>query len=203
MSETMTEQASETPQSTGGDQNGKAVKDRSCPFCGQTFTSSSLGRHLDLYIKAKNPKPPDGIHDMEQIRKMRGNITRRVARNSLAKKDGGKPSFEAAFEQVKPPSSEPDSPIMMDMYDGTPEDLQNKKMRVTLNQPSWVQTGVINNLPPRPSVAPPPEARRDVSRHQQQKAGFDQRQKLSEELENGRAATLALREVLNSLRDAR
>jgi hypothetical protein len=31
----------------------KAPKDRSCPFCGQRFTSSSLGRHLDLYIKPK------------------------------------------------------------------------------------------------------------------------------------------------------
>lgn len=48
--------------STNGSQNGldnsldsstKAPKDRSCPFCNQAFTSSSLGRHLDLYIKPK------------------------------------------------------------------------------------------------------------------------------------------------------
>lgn len=31
----------------------KAAKDRKCQFCGQAFTSSSLGRHLDLYIRPK------------------------------------------------------------------------------------------------------------------------------------------------------
>ena len=35
------------------DSNTKAPKDRNCPFCNQAFTSSSLGRHLDLYIKPK------------------------------------------------------------------------------------------------------------------------------------------------------
>ena len=48
----------------------KAAKDKNCPFCGQAFTSSSLGRHLDLYIRAKNPKAPDGIHIVEEIRKL-------------------------------------------------------------------------------------------------------------------------------------
>ncbi|CAJ2512963.1 Uu.00g010820.m01.CDS01 [Anthostomella pinea] len=37
-----------------------------------TFTQSGkVGRHLDRYIKEKNPKPPDGVHDVEAIRKMR------------------------------------------------------------------------------------------------------------------------------------
>lgn len=57
-------------------------KDKKCPFCQQSFTSSSLGRHLDLYIKEKNPKPADGIHHVEEIRKLRGQITRRQPRNS-------------------------------------------------------------------------------------------------------------------------
>jgi hypothetical protein len=35
------------------DSSTKAPKDRNCPFCNQAFTSSSLGRHLDLYIKPK------------------------------------------------------------------------------------------------------------------------------------------------------
>ncbi|KAG9577909.1 hypothetical protein KCV04_g23778, partial [Aureobasidium melanogenum] len=78
--------------SVNGSQNGldstmdsstKAPKDRNCPFCNQAFTSSSLGRHLDLYIKPKNPKPADGIHDVEKIKVMRGGITRRQPRNSL------------------------------------------------------------------------------------------------------------------------
>lgn len=58
----------------------KAPKDKNCPYCGQAFTSSSLGRHLDLYIKEKNPKAPDGIHDVDEIRKIRGGITRRQPR---------------------------------------------------------------------------------------------------------------------------
>ena len=57
-------------------------KDRPCPFCGQSFTSSSLGRHLDLYIKDKNPKPPDGVHDVDAIRNLRGKITRRQPKGS-------------------------------------------------------------------------------------------------------------------------
>lgn len=54
----------------------KSAKDRACPFCGQAFTSSSLGRHLDLYIKPKNPKPADGVHDVDEIRKLRGSTLR-------------------------------------------------------------------------------------------------------------------------------
>ena len=57
-------------------------KDRPCPFCKQPFTSSSLGRHLDLYIKEKNPKPPDGVHNVDEIRAMRGKITRRQPKGS-------------------------------------------------------------------------------------------------------------------------
>src|SRR5512140_2545728 len=60
----------------------KAAKDRNCPYCQQAFTSSSLGRHLDLYIKDKNPKPPDGIHNVDEIRKIRGGVTRRQARGT-------------------------------------------------------------------------------------------------------------------------
>ncbi|KAF3761718.1 hypothetical protein M406DRAFT_342452 [Cryphonectria parasitica EP155] len=58
----------------------KAPKDKICAYCRQAFTSSSLGRHLDLYIKEKNPKAPDGIHNVDEIRKLRGSITRRQPR---------------------------------------------------------------------------------------------------------------------------
>lgn len=86
-----------TPSSTAptnGASNGdgsinKSSKDKACPFCHQPFTSSSLGRHLDLYIKPKNPKPADGIHDVEKIKAMRGGITRRQPRNSLRPKQEG------------------------------------------------------------------------------------------------------------------
>lgn len=72
----------------GGSGDGhtpKLAKDRNCPFCGQAFTSSSLGRHLDLYIRPKNPKPADGIHDVDQIRRMREHVTRRQPRYSLSR----------------------------------------------------------------------------------------------------------------------
>lgn len=59
------------------DNTPKAAKDKECPYCRQAFTSSSLGRHLDLYIKPRNPKKPDGIHDVEEIRRTRGGVTRR------------------------------------------------------------------------------------------------------------------------------
>ncbi|KAM7204920.1 hypothetical protein V8F20_003382 [Naviculisporaceae sp. PSN 640] len=62
----------------------KAPKDKKCPYCKQAFTSSSLGRHLDLFIKEKNPKPPDGVHDVEDIRKTRSAITRRRQRDVLS-----------------------------------------------------------------------------------------------------------------------
>src|ERR1700743_73218 len=77
---------------SGAENSTKGSKDRNCPFCGQAFTSSSLGRHLDLYIKEKNPKPPDGIHDVDAIRKLRGNITARHPRCSLgARRDNSTP----------------------------------------------------------------------------------------------------------------
>jgi hypothetical protein len=62
-------------------------KDRACPFCKQVFTSSSLGRHLDFFIRDKRPKLPDGVHDVDKIRQLRGTITRRHARISGAKKE--------------------------------------------------------------------------------------------------------------------
>ena len=62
--------ASESNNNRDQEQEGatKSTKDRACPFCGQAFTSSSLGRHLDLYIKPKNPNPADGVHDVDEIR---------------------------------------------------------------------------------------------------------------------------------------
>ncbi|CAK7267057.1 hypothetical protein SEPCBS119000_002344 [Sporothrix epigloea] len=60
----------------------KPPKDKNCPFCGQAFTSSSLGRHLDLYIKEHNPKRHDGVHNVEEIRRLRGAITRRNLKGS-------------------------------------------------------------------------------------------------------------------------
>ncbi|KAJ5081632.1 hypothetical protein NUU61_009896 [Penicillium alfredii] len=68
----------ETPRDTSedlGDENqgsktggNPALKDRKCQYCQQAFTSSSLGRHLDQFLFKKKP---DGVHDVEEIRRIR------------------------------------------------------------------------------------------------------------------------------------
>ncbi|KAL9053585.1 MAG: hypothetical protein Q9162_004682 [Coniocarpon cinnabarinum] len=82
MSVSSSSASADTPPDTLSKTPTSLSKDRICPFCEQAFTSSSLGRHLDLYIREKNPKPPDGIHDVEEIRKMRRKITRRQPKGS-------------------------------------------------------------------------------------------------------------------------
>ncbi|KAK8158044.1 hypothetical protein IWX90DRAFT_358404, partial [Phyllosticta citrichinensis] len=166
----------------------KAPKDKSCPFCQQAFTSSSLGRHLDLYIKPKNPKAPDGIHNVDEIRRMRGGITRRHARAAQAKKEGSlTPGSSSASQPQQQPPQQPSQ-----------QQAAQQQAQPLNHAPNWHSTGVINNLPPRASLSG--EAGR--ARHEQQKRGFESRQVLAEELEHGKAAELALREVLGSVREA-
>lgn len=195
----MAEQSIATPRSTAesGTPKASAPKDKNCPFCHQAFTSSSLGRHLDLYIKSKNPKPPDGIHIVEEIRRLRAGITRRQARTS-SRKESSTP-----VSTSKPtPIEDLDSPVII--HSPILDPLPAGKIRTTLNGLNWQATGVINNLPPRNTVSSMPEPRRRVSsRHEQQKTEFEQRQKMSDEWENLKAAELALKEVLGSVRDAR
>jgi hypothetical protein len=165
---------------------GKLTKDRNCPFCGQAFTSSSLGRHLDLYIKPKNPKPADGVHDVDEIRKMRGNITRRQSRVASIKRDSSTPAGPASARY-----SYDDRAL------STPD---LRRVNWTVNRPGWEATGVMNDLPPR--LEPRPSDRRDSTKRDQLKTELDQRQKLTEELDTGRAAQLALREILDTVKYA-
>ncbi|KAJ4393444.1 hypothetical protein N0V93_002654 [Gnomoniopsis smithogilvyi] len=88
----------------------KAPKDKCCPYCGQAFTSSSLGRHLDLYIKEKNPKAPDGIHNVEEIRKLRGSITRRQPRGG-ASRDNSHPRDSQTGSKRNSATSDVDSVV--------------------------------------------------------------------------------------------
>lgn len=80
----------------------KNPKDRTCPFCNQSFTSSSLGRHLDLFIRERNPKAPDNIHDVEQIRQLRGGITRRNAKSRKTSTPVGTPGPTAGGASRSP-----------------------------------------------------------------------------------------------------
>lgn len=173
-----------------------AAKDRRCDFCGQYFTSSSLGRHLDLYVKEKNPKPQDGIHNVDEIRRMRGNITRRQARNSSAKRETSTPTASKPSPLTGPPSPSRGR--------GQGEGTHPGGVGTRLNAASWHATGVINDLPPTPRQnAAQMGLRRDNSRRASVKNEFVRRQTILDDGETGRAVDLALREVLGSLRAAR
>lgn len=233
-----------------------ASKDRNCPYCNQAFTSSSLGRHLDLYIKEKNPKPPDGLHDVGAIRKMRGTITRRQPRGSLAsRRDSSNPATPTAVSRRSPASdassantsahltigphntlpgsSKPsttgsvipkDGQYAVDQSGTNPSAVVSGPGQRYPFQPTWEATGVINDIPSNDSAeglgpgklersdAQHAAASRDNSCKQvsqrapsrmTQKAQLDSRQKLADAMDTARAAELALREILSSLRAAK
>ena len=213
--------AETSPESTTEAQSElKASKDKSCPFCGQAFTSSSLGRHLDLYIKPKNPKPPDGVHDVDEIRKLRGGITRRQPRTS-SKAEPSKKEEPQKKDGTGAGSSTPrrneDSKVTIGSLVTDSRDVNDGKLHTWINAANWQATGVINDLPARtpsrnpesPAARQAPrayEARQDtnVSRIQRPEyVGTDDIHKLQESAEVGRAAEMALREVLGSLEAAK
>lgn len=211
-----------SPNSTAGDHNGlKAAKDRSCPFCGQAFTSSSLGRHLDLYIKPKNPKPTDGVHDVDEIRKMRGGITRRQPRTSSVRvsaeredapqREGSTWSSQGTAKNKKGDSKTTDRSAL-----NSPTNSKEEPAGMYVNAPGWQATGVINDLPARASSRnnnPTPtgqaqrlqEMRRDNAGNRIERPDYETAEmwKLQDSAEVGRAAEMALREVLGSLEAAR
>lgn len=194
-----------------------ASKDRSCPYCGQAFTSSSLGRHLDLYIKEKNPKPADGIHDVDAIRKLRGGITRRQPRGSLARRDTSTPGTPTGSIARKSPGPESvlNSSIPKEgqfVVDKTP----------LIFHHGWEATGVMNDIPVTngawngteeqdQSRGPSVQQSQSQSQQQQQRAPsravqrqqLDTRQRLTDAVDTARAAELALRELLSSWRAAK
>ncbi|KAH9827797.1 hypothetical protein Tdes44962_MAKER02731 [Teratosphaeria destructans] len=212
----------------------KAPKDRSCPFCGQAFTSSSLGRHLDLYIKPKNPKPPDGVHDVEEIMKMRGGITRRQPKSgskAAASSVGGSAS---AWHSTRSKDSTPQeksgsrsAPRTTDSKPGEESTAESSPRTVresmpnVMNSSHWMNTGIIPNLPPRaPSrdttdsnatgqAQRMQEMRQDSAGQKTPRPEPDSAEtaesmwKLHEDAEVGRAAELALREILSSIHAAR
>lgn len=202
----------------GGSKVGSAPKDKACPFCNAQFTSSSLGRHLDLYIKEKNPKPPDGLHHVDEIRKLRGNITRRQPRNSIRKRDGSTPADTPGAEERGSPK---EGSLLGDRSPSVRRDdlgasnlMYNGKPRAML-MAGWEATGVMNHIPTsrnpelgdqngeeREGRRLEPRSR-NVSKQILAKTTFEQKQKMTEALDNARAAELALREILGSIRAAK
>ena len=193
----------------------KAVKDKSCPYCHQAFTSSSLGRHLDLYIREKNPKAPDGVHDVDAIRKLRQNITRRQPKGAVSRRatsaSVGTPTTMSRRASGDADSSAARSPLSQkDSSKG--ETASGSKYPF---KPRWEATGVINDLAVR-GVGTTGDAggdgtnrgaksgpsQRSVCR-QTLKQHLDMRQQIQDAEDKSRAAELALRELLSSLRAAK
>jgi len=225
-----------SPNSTTAPASGvKTAKDRECTFCHQAFTSSSLGRHLDLYIKPKNPKPADGVHDVVEIRKLRGGITRRQPRTSV-RGTGGSVSNNDRQESVQSNSETPGTATRREgrtdygravagpdesptASPRSPPNGHAQRPTTVFNSANWQATGVINNLPPRepsrntirPETATNAsqaqrvhDMRHDSGGNRFQRPEYESEGmwKLQEAAEMGRAAEMALREVLGSLEAA-
>ncbi|PGH19248.1 hypothetical protein AJ80_04113 [Polytolypa hystricis UAMH7299] len=157
-----------------------AAKDKRCQYCNQMFTSSSLGRHLDQYLFKKRP---DGVHDVEEIKRLRSGITRRTARNSASKRQSPDPS---SSEKHTTPDPHSIPPLQLNKPIG-------KGYSLILNQASWQATGVINDLL---SSHPPQQPRipynADRARRNSDATGP----------ETAKALELALRELLDNVKAA-
>ncbi|KAK5065366.1 hypothetical protein LTR84_001204 [Exophiala bonariae] len=200
-SSTSPESGEEPTGTTGGNQSASklpASKDKECPYCHQQFTSSSLGRHLDQFISKKKP---DGIHNVDEIRRMRGGITRRTARGGKRDSAPGDRDDTRSPRHSPPPPSEPAvSTVSTDNLNRVPPGgIQSR-----INRLNWLSTGVINdptsldspmpNAPPTPALVHSPSigTKRTFTMYSQDLTTA----------ETNRALELSLREVLDSLRAA-
>ena len=175
-----------------------ADKDRECPFCNTRFTSSSLGRHLDLYIREKNPKAPDGVHDVEEIRKLRGNVTRRQARTASTKREGSTPSSSkpTSLRDHRSPSVSATSVPRSQRNGGA--------LKTAAHKPCWTSTGVINDLPAEVrDGSPAPNNKKIASRRTSVKEELSRKEVALAERDRAHAAEYALREVLGSVKAAK
>ena len=175
-----------------------ALKDKECPYCHQHFTSSSLGRHLDQFISKKKP---DGIHNVDEIRRMRGGITRRTARG--AKGDSNARDNDDTYSSRTSPA--PQSATLVSNTNA--EELNRVPpggLHVRLNRLNWQATGVITDPTSldSPLVPAPPTPALVNSPSQGTKRTFSMYSQDMTTAETNRALELALREVLDSLRAA-
>lgn len=170
-----------------------APKDKVCQYCGVAFTSSSLGRHLDQFIKDKKPKRPDDVHDVDEIRRLRGGITRRQPRNSLR-------AGRETLTPVSTPKLRDSSATHEGLRAKSPFSPKEKNDSVN----GWGLNGAVTDAPNGDSVpnGRRPAIQRAASR-QIQKAQYDSRNKAVDAADRARAAELALTELLGSLRAAK
>ncbi|KAL4985221.1 hypothetical protein BDW68DRAFT_165502 [Aspergillus falconensis] len=172
-------------QTQGTSSKNQALKDRKCQYCNQAFTSSSLGRHLDQFLFKKKP---DGIHDVEEIRRIRSGITRRQARTSTGKRDT------------------PDRGMAKGSLDSAQGSEFGGKgpIRMMFNTPTWHATGVINDIPNPSQLQEQATSRFAAS--QSRVGSFAPtdfgRSSATTNPDTVRALELALREVLDNIKAA-
>lgn len=200
----MSEVLAGTPSSYAepGDGTSKmpATKNRSCPFCHALFTSSSLGRHLDLYIKEKNPKPPDGVHDVEDIRRLRGGVTRRQPRTSSVKGE------DSTHSSSKPTPLRDQRSPSVPLYLAGAGHVNGASAKSSLDRAKWEAAAVVNDVSPRLGSGEPLihlAKRRSNVRNASLKEDLARKQEVTEERDRGQAAELALKEVLESVKAAK
>lgn len=166
-----------------------AVKDKNCPYCRQAFTSSSLGRHLDQYLLKKKP---DGVHDVDEIRRIRGGITRRQARTSARRE-----SLESSTS-VNKTAGEPRAAVVVNSGKPAAEGY----VRMLFNTPTWHTTGVINDIPSTPQDGYGPQRITPPQPVNTVNLSEATRQSDTASPDTARALELALREVLDNVKAA-
>ncbi|OJJ30432.1 hypothetical protein ASPWEDRAFT_55020 [Aspergillus wentii DTO 134E9] len=184
----------ETPEDSAGGEDqgtkGATAKDRKCQYCKQAFTSSSLGRHLDQFLFKKKP---DGLHNVEEIRRIRSGITRRQARTSSSKRDS------------------PERELGKGQSEGENGKSKTGSVRMMFNTPTWHATGVINDIPspgfPQANSLGPSSRFSSKSSQQPKQAGINlpdyaSRGSTASSPDTLRALELALREVLDNIKAA-
>ncbi|ERF68618.1 hypothetical protein EPUS_07179 [Endocarpon pusillum Z07020] len=179
-----------------------AAKDKECQYCHQHFTSSSLGRHLDQFIFRKKP---DGVHNVEEIRRLRGGITRRTTKGGANSKHDREGSLSTSHITSPLHRDSPAEDVREDL-NATPVE----GYRIRVNGPNWQSTGVINGLPGSSTVSPALEhmtsttGKRSYSSIETAAAKdiLGLRGDLGSEKDTARALELALREVLDTIQAA-
>ncbi|KAL8962482.1 MAG: hypothetical protein Q9183_005150 [Haloplaca sp. 2 TL-2023] len=182
-----------SPGSTADSGKKPAVKNTSCRYCGIPFTTSSLGRHLDLYIRETNPKPPDGVHDIEEIRRLRGGVTRRQAKSST-KRESSTPSNSKSTPLRNHRS--PSGALPRNVHSQA-----HRAARSEINRAGWQATGVINGLDPVARASPARLLGRAES-SRSNKIDITMKEVAMEERDRALAVEYALKDVLGNIRAA-
>jgi hypothetical protein len=137
-------------------------------------------------------KKPDGIHDVEEIRRIRSGITRRQARTSSAKRD------ESPDRVHKKGPTDP--------YTAAGESASKAREpppRMMFNTPTWHATGVINDIPNPSRVLDGPRIMPSQSRAGSlQLPDYSSRGANANNPDTMKALELALHEVLDNIKAA-